>query len=80
MKEGEPQDDLQSRVDKIKNSESYKKEFGTPEMATLTQAIDILIALRKDASHEGHDVAWQKLQDAVKYLEVLQKEHLEKTE
>ncbi len=69
--------ELQSRINELKEPSSYVTEFKAPEMAALTQAIDILIELKRNANWTGHEVAWQKLQDALRYLEQIQKEHLD---
>jgi hypothetical protein len=68
-------DPLQDKIDKLKDPNRYR-EFGTEEMASLTQAIDILNEIRSEVSGNNM-VAWDKLYKATKYLEGLQKAHLE---
>lgn len=71
---------LNEDINKLKDPETYKEKFATPEISDLKQAIDILhrLALYQFSSPEGSDIARKKLQDAQEYLEKQLKAELEK--
>ncbi len=71
-----PEDQLVSnRINRIVTSGHYK-EFGTPEAASLQQAIDILVELRSRAAGKRR-LAFDKLDHAIVYLDRLLSEHIE---
>ena len=72
---------LQHDIDKLKDPKPYKEKFETQEVQQLSQAIDILWRLAKEANQvDATKVGLDKLTDAKLYLDKLLKKELEKTE
>ena len=70
--------DFEKRINELKKSPEGMEGFGSEEARDLQRAIDILTTLRVQASGQGgSQVAWDKLENAKRYIEKLMKEHLE---
>jgi len=68
---------LQADIDKLKNPASYIERFETREAQQLTQAIDILWRLAREAHNvDATKVGLDKLTDAKMYLDRLLSKHL----
>jgi len=63
---------LQSDIDKLKEPRSYRERFETEEVQALTQAIDILWRLAREAHQvDATKVGLDKLTNAKLYLDKL---------
>jgi hypothetical protein len=71
-----PEGGLESKIERLKEPSPYRKEYASVEAQGLAQAIDIIIALRREAVASGNKVIWNKLLHATEHLEKLLRDHL----
>lgn len=69
------QGNLQVEIDKLKDSNAYRNEYATIEQQELMQAVDIIVALRREAVASGNKMIWNKLLHATEHLEKLLRKH-----
>ena len=72
-----PEGRFQSQMDRLKDSTPYKEKYESPEMQQLIQAIDIVVALRREIARTGNRMIWEKLLTATEHLQSVLKKHID---
>jgi len=68
---------LPSEDDEIRDSGSSRNEYTRSEAQDLSQAIEVIVALRRQVAADNNRMAWNKLLHATEHLEKLLRSHVE---